>query len=219
MAGKSAWDTMRTAKARRLAEQAVESMRLYDDSMRVTQDDIDASPPPTHRFEPLVISEARQRQQRELRALVQRKIDALAQAIGMSMSVDDLWMQISSEAQKRGPVTSANRARVKRRRWAYHGTSAEALPSIAEVGLQPYPALNGHGVFFVESPSAAPGVVLRFPWPKRDVHVDQSSDEEHAFYYVRTSIPSGAIEVLRPPSHPFDDEDDRWWVPIRGASQ
>jgi hypothetical protein len=126
-----------------------------------------------------------------------------------AVKVADEWFQ--TRVLEAGHASGKSKA-IK---FAYHGTSAKHLQNIAEEGLRPMVAMHGTGVFFTKSFHDAPGdVILRFPWPK-GVKVDPSSDEEHAFYYVKHGIDPHQIEVLAPPKHPFDNEDDRWWRPLR----
>lgn len=127
-----------------------------------------------------------------------------------AVKVADEWFQ--TRVLEAGHVAGKSK-----RRFAYHGTSAKHLQDIAEEGLRPMSAMHGTGVFFTKSFHDAPGeIILRFPWPKKqDVKIDQSSDKEHAFYYVRHGIDPHQIEILTPPKHPFNEEDDRWWRPLR----
>lgn len=118
-------------------------------------------------------------------------------------------------------VPARRAARVK---WAYHGTPAEKLPSIAVEGLRPlykgtlffspdtYTAsLHGGGV---ESNAPFPsGFLLRFPFPRDAKWVGDDTGE--TAFVSRRVVPPHLIEVY--PEAVADVVDDDLWIAVQRA--
>lgn len=131
------------------------------------------------------------------------------------------------------PALSERRVPARRAagvKWAYHGTHAEKLPSIAAEGLRPLYTVDGGAVLFfspdtytaaLHGGGAAPnsdasfptGVLLRFPFPRDAKYVGHDTGET-AFISKRT-VPPRLIEVY--PQAVVDDVDERLWMPIQQA--